>query len=214
VFVADPQAVRATSIFIRDALSECSREGKEKTIRLPEQDPNKFLVYLDFCHLNEIYLRDIPELERHFIEDERDCNRDQFHRLYKCYVMGNMLKDNTFCNAIVDTWFDLRLDKSNRLSIETIEAIFENLPQGCQLQRLVACELGFGIAKEIFAGRMLSEHECYAQICIAVAEVMSPRNATLNPEHSWVHHIHPELSQIEHWDCVFEGKSVKGEYLF
>jgi hypothetical protein len=184
--VAHTEVVRATSGLIRDELREFQKDGKACELKLRDQRPETFLVYLEFCILNEIHLRDIPEDHLQGL----DRKSEQFHRLYECWNLGYKMRDNAFCDAIVDAWFDLRSSKFHELGLATIIAVFQNSPPACEMQHLVASELAFGLATKKLDDRVLSNESCYPQICIAIAEALSAKVNALESKHRCNYHRH------------------------
>jgi hypothetical protein len=194
-FVTHVDLVKEASGFIRDSLKGCWKEGEEKTIRLPEQSAVAFNIYLDFCYRQVIDLRRSGE-EKGW--QGATYKKERFQRLVKSYVLGDMLRDDVFCNALIDAWFDLRSQEEITMEVETINTIFDRLPERSKLRLLVAHEAAYGISKDAFKEAL---PYCHPQLCKLIAETAVledhlPREKK-KPEARprCMYHLHPEESK-------------------
>lgn len=92
VFIIESEALVHRSLFFRKALSGGFKEAQERVVKLPEDDPEIFGIYLHHVQTNEFsVLPDSLSLEDNGYEET----------LIKLYVLAEKLQDTRFKNAIV-----------------------------------------------------------------------------------------------------------------
>jgi len=90
--------------------SSCIRlkEAEERVVKLPENDPSTFPLYLHF-----VYKRDFPVVANKELED--DCGQEEKHSIAKLYLLAEQLQNtgakNAALIAFVASIFASRKDK-------------------------------------------------------------------------------------------------------
>jgi hypothetical protein len=149
--VAHRDVLCAKSGFFRDALSGSWNEGKKKCISLPEQCPTAFNIYLNYRYQGMIDLESDGDPVRKHNGQTRRATTPIYERLINSYILGDMLRDNGFCNALIDAWFEVRYNMDGRVMSSTqVNTVFENLPETSKLRKLVAHDLAYSAAPKIF----------------------------------------------------------------
>ena len=95
-FAIHEDIAKQHSDFIAAALRNGFIEGATRTIRLPEEDPQHFEVFVNFVYTGRIYS---------FKEDDRrneGCD-DEWNRLGECWIVGDKLLAQNFQDAVVDS---------------------------------------------------------------------------------------------------------------
>lgn len=130
MFAVHKATACSTSAFIRAACSRDWKEGRERTIRLPESDHEAFNVYVH-C----LYSR---ELDTERMSDSTDTIRKPSYRnLSRLWILGSCPGDQVFMNRVMDRV----LEKSGALgnigvSCETVGFVWSNTAEGCALQHV------------------------------------------------------------------------------
>lgn len=119
------ETIRARSSFSEKVLSGDWKENKEKTVLLPAEDPAAFAVYKDFLSSDLI-----------FHEYLDDIGYDQILTLGPAYVLGDILLDLDFKDAIIDTIFS-DVKRNKMYPFELNRFAFENTPADWPLQRFL-----------------------------------------------------------------------------
>ncbi len=76
-------------------------------------------------------------------QDKFDKECDRFHQLLKSYVLGDMLRDDGFCNALIDTWIDLKLVSGCEVDLDYFNGVASSLPQCSKLRPLATHYLAY-----------------------------------------------------------------------
>jgi hypothetical protein len=126
------------SSFFRKAFSKPWLRSDDKTIRIPEQKPIAFGIYLQFLCSGTIELL------------KTDCGLDfatpghVSNNLVHCYILGDMLDDTDFKNDLIDKCFD-RLKKGFVTGAEAITSMMEGLPSSSKLIQLHRLYFAFSL---------------------------------------------------------------------
>ena len=91
------------SAFFRLALKKDWKEGQERKIDLPDDDPTMFANYLHFCYTGKL------ATNSHANEVITDCRvfEDEITLLSALYVLGEKLQDSHFKNAVLDAFIEI-----------------------------------------------------------------------------------------------------------
>lgn len=127
------EKIRASSKFFDKALNAEWKEGRERTIELPESDPEAFNIYLHWLYSGKLFVKD---------DNETATNEGKAQRkLTRSYLIGDKLLDVDFKDAIIDA---IAVESGViRDGVRYIPAkdlrrlIYENTPPGATVRRLL-----------------------------------------------------------------------------
>lgn len=129
----------ASSPFFKAACSGTWKESEEKVVRLPEQLPDSFEVYLHMLYTQEFDVwGDDKEAFLETCKDRANGNgTNLFDRMLHHFVLGDVLRDVHFCNKVVDGL----VEAIERLRFipagSTIRKHWDNLPSNCTMRRVL-----------------------------------------------------------------------------
>ena len=138
-----------SSEFFRAACSERWRKLKDKIIRFPEANAVAFSIYLNWRYLGAIDLWDgAPEDRTHVTKEGvtfpvAGCRHT---RIVQSYILGDMLVDDKFCNALIDSYFELARETGHKARPDEVNLAFERLSQRSGLRFLLVHQEAFEAA--------------------------------------------------------------------
>lgn len=94
LFSVHQSLIRASSSFFEKALGGKWKESAQRTVRLPDDDPNIFALYIHW-----IYFGAIPVSS---IKRKKAVENSEITDLVKAYIMGDKLLDPAFQDATID----------------------------------------------------------------------------------------------------------------
>jgi hypothetical protein len=125
-FIVHERLVSPRSEFARLALRGVWKEAQERTIKLPEDDPEVFSVYQQWLYDRLIHTSSgnlFPQTD------------DEYEALVKAYILGEKLLDTDFKDAIIDAIVDkFRSQCCFDTGLTTL--VFNETPSGSPLRRL------------------------------------------------------------------------------
>ena len=170
-FVAHKDFLCANSEFFEAACSEKWRKGKDRIVRLPEQNPVSFNIYLNWRYLGivDLWNGEAELRPQSDIDGEKlTSTGTRYNRLIRSYILGDMLQDTQFCNALISSWFSLVEETKRIPSSDKVNQIFESLPETSKLRQLVTHEIAYGLNVDDFK----KDLESYSPgVLSAIAEV-------------------------------------------
>lgn len=118
--------VRPRSEFVRLALRGEWKEARERTIPLPEDDPEIFAVYQRWIYGGLICTRYNNALSK---------TDDEYKTLVKAYILGEKIMDQDFKDSIADAIVE-KLRSLRRFDAGLTGLVFENTPSASPLRSL------------------------------------------------------------------------------
>jgi hypothetical protein len=113
---------------------------------MPSQCPKAFSIYLHWTYCGTIDLWDGEE-DKDTLDRKAAGGRPgvgpRYDNLVSSYILGEFIKDNHFCNALVDSYFDLLTETKTLFDAKNVNRIFEGLPAASKLRLLVTHGLAF-----------------------------------------------------------------------
>lgn len=152
-FVAHKHVLCESSEFFKAACNGEWRESKEKIIRLPENSERAFSIYLHWRYSGYVDLWDGQERPTTYTDKIGITRPDvgpRGARLVACYLLGDMIGDRKFRNALVDSWFALFAETNVVVTAKNVHIIFSKLPVTSKLRQLAVHELAFDFNFEGF----------------------------------------------------------------
>lgn len=155
MFRVPKNIVCAESDFFKAACTGKWREASEKLVRLPEADPHIFGVYVGWLYTGRLDLSECVN-DNPLPKYKEAMPNDDFAkatlRIVDSYVLGDMLRDSRFANALVDEFARL-VEGSNLLPSHEniISAIWLKLPQGSTIGRLLVDYFAVDYDPDLFA---------------------------------------------------------------
>lgn len=156
-FVAHKDTLSRSSTFFQAAFSGEWLESKEKLVRMPEQDSTVFSIYLHWRYLGSIDLWDGEEETTSRIEPNEEARLKpgpRISRLIHCYVLGDMLGEPHFCNALIDKHFRDFVEQHATPNAETINLALESLSETSPLCQLFIHQVAFCLRIESFRSNL------------------------------------------------------------
>lgn len=145
-FLVHTQYICKTSKFFAAACLNGWKEDRERTIHLPEVDPQLFQAYLHWIYTTEVDL-DLPEPYKEGYHRARDAQA----KLLEFYILADFVKDVRLRNRIMQKFAE-SLDGCKRLpSLEIYEDAFEQLPPCSPLRRMLVDVMMRRMRTEYFA---------------------------------------------------------------
>ncbi|KAK5164049.1 uncharacterized protein LTR77_010140 [Saxophila tyrrhenica] len=118
-----------SSAFFNAAFSGNWKEASTKVVHLPEVTPKTFRVYHEWiCAGGEPSFRLLPYC----------YNSSALDAIVDAYILGDMLLDTDFRNALVDTAQKLLAHCINLPLIRHAKSLYENVPRRCKMGELFA----------------------------------------------------------------------------
>ncbi|KAF3005129.1 hypothetical protein E8E13_010297 [Curvularia kusanoi] len=125
------------SLYFKKALSGAWVEAQEQKVRLPEDDPATFQVYVNLLYTDQISLSPV--------DSSKDANlaaQEEFEDLIDLYVLAEKLQDvntkNKAIAALLGSTFEVRSDGLEYLpGIDAIERAYKNTTSESLLRKLI-----------------------------------------------------------------------------
>jgi hypothetical protein len=131
-FTVHEGLICASSAFFKAAMSHNWQESEKRTVRLEEDEPDLFGIYL-----NWLYCRTLPTREHHW-------DYTEIFQLAKAYVLGDRLQDGDFTDCVIDAFIETfkgmvrRSEKNRRYpSAWIITYIYDHTSESSVLRRLL-----------------------------------------------------------------------------
>lgn len=129
-----------TSELFQKCCSSGWKEAKERTVELPETDPDNFATYLQWLYTRELVATETPDLHELKTEDRQvraEAASAIFATLIALGTLADMLMDSAFENAVVDEIIKTKEATEKVPSPAKINIIYANVPRNCNIKRLI-----------------------------------------------------------------------------
>jgi len=137
--------------FFKTATSRRWRKSSDRVIRMPEDEPHVFEVYLKWLYSGLIFSKsDEGETQNHPITDE-------YILLYKCYILGEKLQDVGFKDTIMDSINELTWAKKGIIT-STIRFVYDNTPASSPVRRFLVDVFTYS-GEMVWIGKGKDSHE-------------------------------------------------------
>lgn len=114
-FIVYETLIRNRSLFFEAAMNHDWKEAAERLIQLPEHRPDVFAIYLECINFQRISASDS-------------------RTLVDAYILGDVLQDADFRDAIIDVLADTFVRKSV-FTTKMFEYVYDNTPDGSPIRR-------------------------------------------------------------------------------
>lgn len=118
--------IKPRSEFVRLALVGEWKEAHERTIPLPEDDPDVFSVYQHYLYSGLIHTR---------YNNAFSKKDDEYRMLVRAYILGEKIMDQDFKDSITDAIIE-KLRSLRRFDASLTSLVFDNTPSTSPLRRL------------------------------------------------------------------------------
>lgn len=125
-FIIHEALVKPRSEFVRLALRGEWKEAQDRTIPLPEDDPDVFSVYQQWLYGGLIHTRPINAPSK---------PDDEYRTLVKAYLLGEKMLDGNFKDSIADAIVE-KLRFTHKFDTGLTDLVFENTLPASPLRRL------------------------------------------------------------------------------
>ena len=125
-FAIHEGVIAPRSEFVRLALRGEWKEAQERTIPLPEDDPDVFSVYQQWLYGNLICTR---------YNNTVSQTDDEYESLVKAYILGEKIMDQDFKDSIADAIVE-KARCVHRFDTSLTSLVFDNTPPASPLRRL------------------------------------------------------------------------------
>ncbi|EED13876.1 conserved hypothetical protein [Talaromyces stipitatus ATCC 10500] len=133
IFSIHERLIRASSPFFDKAMSRKWKESLERTIKLPDNEPKIFQLYVHWLYYGTLpVLCDEPGL----------CGNAEYLELVKAYTLGDKLLDSRFQNAVIDAIVEKSQSKARDGRIwfpvgSPIEYAYSNTNESSPIRKLL-----------------------------------------------------------------------------
>lgn len=204
-FTAHKDVLCETSDFFRAALGGAWLESADKIIRLPDQVSVAFSIYLNWRYCGSIDLWDGREGITTYTNiegQERQSQGPRYERLVHSYALGDFLKDQKLCNALVNAYFEVQSVTNSWPLPSFVNLAFECLPETSKLRLLIVHHIAFSSTYESFEANIGAlKPEVVAQIALVSVKYRSKPAKTTIAQGRCFYHEHEND----------EGKCTPGE---
>ena len=90
----------------------------------------------------------------------------RFERIVRSYMIGDMLRDVAFRNAVSDSCFELFEEGKDDMTTGTVNLAFDNLPEDSQFTRILAHQIAYTVNTDSFQSHL---HTCVPSVWKALA---------------------------------------------
>ena len=120
------------SAFFRAACNERWESGRDKTVRLEEEDPEIFGIFLTWMYTGSIQNSAcFPKLGKNASDKEKDAFFVAASgNLVRCFLLGQFLQVHTFQNDVADALVDNKYRTTQAFDKNTCTTISESGPRG------------------------------------------------------------------------------------
>lgn len=123
--------LRKHSRFFENALNGSWRESRDKRIKLPTDRPACFDIWIQWIYSGHIYSKRGDEMTA-------TIQNEEFNLLCGAYILGDMLQDDDFKDAVLDVLIDTTLSTEPvRLPTTQARYVWENTPPQSSLRKLL-----------------------------------------------------------------------------
>lgn len=127
--------IRASSPFFNKALSGAWQESQERTVQLPEDEPEIFAIYVHW-----LYYGTVPVV-CHEAGDSNDADAEYLN-LAKAYTLGDKLMDTKFQDATIDAIVEAsNIINTNGTSwypgTEVVQFVYDNTNESASIRTLL-----------------------------------------------------------------------------
>ena len=124
-FYMAPSVLRKAGTFFNSALKKEWKEGQERTVEMPEDDPVCFRLYAEWLYTGTIFCKKSPTPAR-----------GSFGSLVGLYILGEKVLDKDFQDCVIDAMLATLNSEKVTPGKEDINRIYTQTPTGSPLRRL------------------------------------------------------------------------------
>jgi hypothetical protein len=103
-FSVEENLICAASDYFKRAMSKGWIEAQQRTVRLEEDSPNIFRIYLHWLYRGTIPAESAAGIEHY--SEFLDHEWSEWMQLAKAYVLGDTLQDGDFADAVIDAMIE------------------------------------------------------------------------------------------------------------
>ena len=167
-FFVHEEVIRASSAFLKAALSKEWKDCGERSLKLPEADENAFKAYVQWLYTGRVLDVSLDE-----IEGPHD-HEPNFFALAKLYVFGEQILDTTFQDYIVDAIVDaIKEPGQQRVRVPIhpiIDLIWPNTSRGSPARRAIVDTWARFAAPQSLTPEVESNHEFIFDLSYALLQ--------------------------------------------
>jgi hypothetical protein len=126
--------LRTNSEFFNMALSNRWREGEEKNVHLPEDDPNVFDAYLNWLYTHRVVTCTATNDDG---SNKTKGKESRFKPLMRLYVLGEKLMDAYFQNILIDHIVSSIRQTNTYPNIFDVGILYAGTPKGSSARELM-----------------------------------------------------------------------------
>ncbi|KAH9845206.1 hypothetical protein Tdes44962_MAKER06780 [Teratosphaeria destructans] len=131
--------IRTCSSFFEAALSKPWKESTERTILLPDDEPNIVKLYVQYLYRKQLCIKVVDE---HSLKLQNHENHPEFFTLATLYVFGEKIGDIGFKNAVLDAFIqrmnDDTPDGGKRYPVnKVVDIIYRGTMAGSKARQLM-----------------------------------------------------------------------------
>ena len=147
MFAVHEALLRARLLFFKNCLSGAWKESEERLVKLPEDEPAIFLLYIQLLYTGQLaYKLDPPRKSDHDIEENIT--------LGKLYVLAEKLQDDGTKERVIDGLVMRLRDNDGKIQIHVLtvpamcKLIYGGTPGPCGIRRLLVDYVVYGCSRK------------------------------------------------------------------
>ena len=129
VFYVHKTMLERHSDFFVKALQKEWVEGSDKCVKLPEDDPALFKLFVAFVYTGKIYFQHQPESQ-----PEDTC--EEWHICARAWVLGDKYQATSFKDAIVDALLE-KIEAEDKVPIGMHRVIYANTATASPMRKIL-----------------------------------------------------------------------------
>ncbi|EMD01283.1 hypothetical protein BAUCODRAFT_61200, partial [Baudoinia panamericana UAMH 10762] len=131
-FYVHKEVLSAQSPFFSAVLSKEWKEGAERVVDLPHDQPRVFEAYSVWLYTGHLYVLGEKHPENYGSID--------YHHFIELYILGEKLLDRRFQNRVVDVIVAASIESPEVPGLITVNRAYEATPKGSPIRRLL-CDI-------------------------------------------------------------------------
>jgi hypothetical protein len=128
--------IRAKSPFFEAALCKKWKEAEERVVRIPEQYLEGFDIYMRWVYSGKVIISEL-DISKEGNADEYVRESTLASHLSRAYVLGDVLQDMDFKDAVVDGLLEMSVSME-WVPFEEAKYLYENTPKDSLMRRMLS----------------------------------------------------------------------------
>lgn len=109
-FIVHRDVLTKSSTFFQCAIKPSWTRSRDRQIKMPDQDVTAFEIYINWLYSGTIDLWKDGDVTSTYKNDRGKTYEEEgsrYFRIIHSFVLGDYVNDDGFCNALIDSFFDV-----------------------------------------------------------------------------------------------------------